>query len=316
MNDDPDMKGIKSVKERNSLNLLSKMSVLAVGIGTKVVKGQDTGEPCIKVYVREKYPESFLSRYGKDHLIPKNIEGVKSDVVEMSELRQFDVVDVPPEHRRRLRPAPGGCSISHYAVNGRGTLTCWVKDKKTHDPLLLSCWHVIAYKGMGIRGDPILQPGRKDGGKLPDDTIALLERWVDVKMLGPTLDKCKERIRLALENKIEIPINKVDAALAKPVSDDVVSYEILGIGKPKVACVGELRRGAVVLKSGATTGVTRGIVQDTDVDIFVLYPSLGVALFKDQILVTGGGNYAMITPFKYVEQLLNCRYEFLSPWVR
>jgi hypothetical protein len=294
---------VKRIKGKNSLDLLSKIMVLAVGIGTKVVKGQDTGEPCIKVYVREKHPESFLIRFGKNHVIPSDIEGVKTDVVKISELRRFDVEDVLPEQRRRLRPAPGGCSISHYALNGRGTLGCWVKDKKTSDPLLLSCWHVIAYRGMGMQGDPILQPGRIDGGKLPGDTIALLERWVDVKMLGPDLDKCKERIRMALENGIELPINKVDVALAKPVSTDVVSYEILGVGRPKG--VGEARRGDVILKSGATTGVTKGVVQDTDVDIFVWYPPLGVALFMDQILVTGD-NYGIITPPKYIEQALNC----------
>jgi hypothetical protein len=294
---------IKSVKEQNSLDLLSKMMVLAVGIGTKVVKGQDTGELCIKVYVTEKYPESFFRRYGKDNLVPSEIEGVKTDVIMMSEQRQFDVADIPPERRRRLRPAPGGCSISHYALNGRGTLGCWVKDKKINEPLLLSCWHVIAHKGMGMRGDPILQPGRIDGGKLPDDTIALLERWVDIKMLGPDLDKCKERIRMALENKIKLPINRVDAALGKPVSDDVVSDEILGAGRLKG--VGEAKRGDIIWKSGATSGVTRGVIRDTNVDIFVSYPPLGVALFMDQVLVTGG-NYGLVTPPKYIEQELNC----------
>jgi hypothetical protein len=221
----------------------------------------------------------------------------------MSETRQFDVTDLPPERRRRLRPAIGGCSISHYAVNGRGTLGSWVKDKKTSEPLLLSCWHVIANRGMGMYGDPILQPGRLDGGKLPDDTIAFLERWVDVKMLAPDLDKCKERIRMALENEIKIPINRVDVALAKPVSNDVVSYEILGIGKPEDVRRG--KRGEIVWKSGATTGMTQGVVQDTDVDIFVWYPPLGVALFMDQLIVTSG-NYGVVNPPKYIEQELNC----------
>jgi len=299
---------IKRVKEKYSLTLLSKFMVLAVGIGTKVVKGQDTGEPCIKVYVKKKFPEKFLSNYDKSSIIPCEIDGVKTDVIEMSEIRQFDITYLPPARRRRLRPAPGGCSISHYAVNGRGTLTCWVKDKKTGEPLLLSCWHVIANKGMGIQGDPILQPGRIDGGKLPEDTIAFLERWVDVKMLGPDLEACKERIRMALENGIKLPINRVDAALATPISDEVVSYEILGIGKPE-GVAKEIRRGDIVWKSGATTGVTQGVVQDTNVDIFVWYPPLGTALFIDQVLVSGV-NHSIINPPKYVEQELNCTYPF------
>jgi len=296
---------LKDLKRKHSLELLCKPWVLAVGVGTKEVKGQNTGEPCIKVYVTQKFPEKFLSKYGEEYIIPREIDGVKTDVVVMSEIRKTDVVDIPPERRRRLRPASGGCSISHYAMNGRGTLTCWVRDKRNGEPLLLSCWHVIAYQGMGIRGDPILQPGRLDGGKLPDDTIAFLERWVDVRMLGPDLHLCKERIRMALENGIKIPTNRVDAALAKPISDKVVSYEILGICKP--GGINEAKRGDVVLKSGATSGVTQGIVQDTDVDIFVGYQPLGVALFMDQVLVTSGG-YGIVNPPRDIEEELNCKF--------
>jgi hypothetical protein len=299
--------GVQKVKEKYGLNLLCKQLVLAVGIGTKVVKGQDIGEPCIKVYVMKKVSEKSLSKYDR---IPGEIDGVKTDVVSMSEIRQSDVTNLPSERLRRLRPAPAGCSISHYAINGRGTLGAWVKDKKTGEPLLLSCWHVIANKGMGLHGDPILQPGRLDGGRLPDDTIAFLERWVDVKMLGTDLDKCKERIRMALENGIEIPINRVDVALAKPVSEDVISYETLGIGRLKG--VREAKTGDVVFKSGATSGVTQGVVRDTNVDVFVWYPPLGVALFKDQVLVTSG-NYGFVNPAKHIEQELNC---VLSPIAR
>lgn len=298
---------VKRVKERYSLEILSKFMVLGVGIATKVIGRQDTGEPCIKVYVTQKLPDKFLLRYGKDFVISPEIEGVQTDVVEMFEIRYFETVDLPPERRKRLRPAPSGCSVSHYAVNGRGTLGCWAKDKKTGEPLLLSCWHVIANKGMCLKGDPILQPGRLDGGKLPDDVIAFLERWIDVKMLGPNMSKSKERIRMALDNGIEIPINKVDAALAKPVSYDVVSDEVLGINKPKGG-VCRPKRGDKVIGSGATSGAMGGVIGDVDIDIFVSYPPLGIALFKNQIRVTAGSSYGLINPAEYSEDLMNVQF--------
>lgn len=300
------MDKVKRVKEKYSLELLSNPWVTAVGIGTKIIKGEDTHEFCIKVYVSEKFPEKFLLKYGRDLIIPKEIEGVKTDIEKMSKkVRGFDAVNLPPEHCRRLRPAPGGCSISHYAVKGRGTLGCWVRDRKTGNPLLLSCWHVIANKGMALKGDPILQPSRLDGGKLPDDTIAYLERWVDVKMLGFNLEQCKERIKMALENGIKIPVNLIDAAVATPVSEDVVSYEILGLGA--IRNVAETKIGDIIYAWGATSGFIRGRVRAVDVDIFIDYPPIGIVLFKDQVIASAS-NCFVIHPPKLIEEELDITF--------
>ncbi len=302
---------VKKFKEKFSLSLLSKFMVLGVGIGSKVIKGHDTGELCIKVYVRQKLPDKFLLRYGKDQVILPEIEGVQTDVVEITSISQSDTVHLPPRRRRKLRPAPSGCSISHYAVNGRGTLGAWVEDKDTGQPLLLSCWHVIANKGMCMQGDPILQPGRIDGGKVPNDVVAYLERWKDVKILGSDLDKCKERIRMALANGIKIPINFVDAALARPISNDVVTNEVLGISVDRINSAKNVKRGDKVKKSGATTGVTRGIIRDLNVDFFISYPPVGIALFKNQILISVRGGYSdfgLANPANYLESLMNIKF--------
>jgi len=80
--------------------------------------------------------------------------------------------------------------------------------------------------------------------------------------------------------------NKIDAAVAKPTSPDLVVPEILGLGIPKgtrEACVG-----MQVRKSGRTTEVSDGIVRACDVSLFVDYPSAGgrAALFVEQIATT------------------------------
>jgi hypothetical protein len=191
------------------------------------------------------------------------------------------------ERTKRWRPAPAGVSVGHYLLDSAGTLGCWVSDSRCGEPLLLSCWHVIANSGNCKKGDPVLQPAVVDGGRLPHDIIAYLERWIDVQMIVSTqhLDDARQRLKDLLERKLQVPTNEVDAAVARPVSDSVVSTEILGVPTAPRAVVAA-KLGTEVVKSGRTTGVTRGTIYLTDLDIFVTYPT-GIALFTDQTAAKG-----------------------------
>jgi hypothetical protein len=159
--------------------------------------------------------------------------------------------------------------------------------------MLLSCWHVIANMGDCKKGDPILQPAVIDGGRYPDDVIAHLEKWIDVQMIvdSQKLTDARQRLRELQANNSEIPLNKVDAAVARAISDKVVSDQVLGIGELNKTCAGpyemfhDIEIGDRITKSGRTTGVTEGKLKLKNVDIFVEYPK-GVALFTDQLLVT------------------------------
>lgn len=281
-----DFEEIRSTKREHSFSLLCKRGVLGVGIGKKEVRGQATEAMSIKILVEEKIRESLLPT---SEMLPKEIDGVPTDVISISSddpllsvrLRQSPMPE--NERTKRWRPAPGGVSVGHYLLDGAGTLGCWVSDSRSGEPLLLSCWHVIANSGNCKKGDPVLQPAVLDGGKLPDDIIAYLERWIDVQMIVSTHDPddARQRLKDLLERKLEVPTNEVDAAVARPVSDSVVSTEILGVcSAPKGVIAAKL--GTEVVKSGRTTGVTRGTTYLTDVDIFVRYPT-GIALFADQI---------------------------------
>lgn len=281
-----DFEEIRSTKREHSFSLLCKRGVLGVGIGKKEVRGQATEAMSIKILVEEKVRESLLPT---SEMLPKEIDGVPTDVISISSddsllsvrLRQSPMPE--NERTKRWRPAPGGVSVGHYLLDGAGTLGCWVSDSRSGEPLLLSCWHVIANSGNCKKGDPVLQPAVLDGGTLPDDIIAYLERWIDVQMIVSTHDPddARQRLKDLLERKLEVPTNEVDAAVARPVSDSVVSTEILGVcSAPKGVIAAKL--GTEVVKSGRTTGVTRGTIELTDVDIFVRYPT-GIALFADQI---------------------------------
>lgn len=76
-------------------------NVLNVAKGTKWVKGEDTGEPCIVFYVRKK-----TKRIPPEHFIPSSIEGVKTDVIELKpkdyKLGKTKVSKLPPEIQKKI----------------------------------------------------------------------------------------------------------------------------------------------------------------------------------------------------------------------
>jgi hypothetical protein len=80
----------------------------------------------------------------------------------------------------------------------------------------------------------------------------------------------------------EIPErNLVDAAIARPLSDDLVEKRILEIGVPKGTR--EVTLGTRVKKSGRTTAFTTGRIIQIDVTSRVSYDG-GTAVFEDQLM--------------------------------
>ena len=70
---------INAVRERNEEAILNLPNVVGLAVGYKVRAGKPTKELCLIVYVEKKVPENELPE--KD-IIPKEIEGIKTDVVE------------------------------------------------------------------------------------------------------------------------------------------------------------------------------------------------------------------------------------------
>lgn len=278
---------LHTIKEKHSLTLLTKDNVVGVGIGSKVVDNVNTFKLCITVYVCPKLP---LSNISEVDIIPREIEGIETDVLDFGTSKRGTRSAISPSGSRgkRHRPAPGGVSVGHYAFKGAGTLGGWVKDRTTGEILLLSCWHILTNMGKGRKGDPIIQPAWLDGGRHPQDTIATLERWVDVNFVTkkPNFSEARKKLKKILSKGQSPPFNKVDCALAKPISKDVISDEILGIGSPSYdAQIDSFQLGTKVVKSGRTIGVTSGTIQTLDVDLLVWYP-VGIAIFKNQCAIS------------------------------
>lgn len=108
-------------------------------------------------------------------------------------------------------------------------------------------------------GDPILQPGPYDGGRL-EDAVGTLYWYMPIDTGGPNL---------------------VDAALWKPYSPDLMSDEILEIGVPKG--LGTVQVGDLVQKSGRTSGLTSAEVIDVNATVNVNYGDFS-ADFHNQII--------------------------------
>lgn len=282
--------------------LLKKENVVAVGRGLKRVRGVVTSERAIICSVEKKMPFSQLK--AKD-LIPADINGEKTDVVETGEIKALKA------RTDRWRPAPGGVSIGHQQVSA-GTLGCLVK--RDGQVYILSNNHVLADSNNASIGSNILQPGKYDGGTLAD-RIALLTDFVPIEFGGEPSDckvgktiakllnlsafatKRQSRMRVINAEQAE---NLVDAAIALPINEADVDEEILEIGVPVGIAEGAL--GMQIQKSGRTTGLTKGEILQVDVAVKVQYGGGKTALFVDQLMAgemcSGGDSGSAVLDMK------------------
>jgi len=276
---------LRGVLRENRNQLLARANVVATGIGYKASEGKKTSTLSLICSVVQKLPSSKLS---PREMIPSTIEGLPTDVVQTGRIRAFQ------SHTARYRPAPGGISIGHKDITA-GTLGCLVK--KGGEFFILSNNHVLANSNSAQVGDPILQPGPYDGGRFPDDHIANLEAFIPIFFIGGA-SGCSTATGIAgILNSIaeamgsdarlqaittQAEDNLVDAAIARPLNPGDVKDEILEIGF--LSGVGSGALGMAIKKSGRTTALTTGEIQQVDVTSTVQYGDNKIARFTDQLL--------------------------------
>ncbi len=258
-----DLKGafasIAKVQGKEEEGLLQQQNVSAVGVGHKITSGEDTGEPCLCIFVVAKFDKDLLD---PADLLPEKIGRYKTDIIETGQI--FAQSDV--RLRTKVRPLEGGYSVGHFKITA-GTAGVCVTDLEPKIGIpkryyILSNNHVLANSNNANIGDPIWQPGPVDGGN-PKCTIAHLARFIPIDFRG----KC----------------NYVDAALAegdlKNLDREIYwNGYVDGIVTPKV--------GMVVKKTGRTTGNTKGRILAVNATVNVNYGRAGVAKFCRQF-VTG-----------------------------
>lgn len=168
-----------------------------------------------------------------------------------------------PSQRRKRRPLTPGDSVGHFRVEA-GSIGAFVADSRNR-LCVLSANHVLADSNRGNRGDPVLQPGRADGGR-SKDWIGDLGKYI---VLSATTS------------------NEVDAAVAI-VNEEIEIEGNIYNGRRLRGWRPSVRTNLPVSKVGRTTGATTGKVTAFALDdVEVPYRDLGVCYFDDQIEVVG-----------------------------
>jgi hypothetical protein len=248
-------------------------NVEGVGLGLGEPGDGPPGQPTLNVFVAEPTTPDAVREVLVDGL------GVQAAGDLPLTVRLSGKLEAQP-HTFKIRPAPGGVSVGHYRITA-GTLGCLAigrNEPRNHRILCLSNNHVLANSNNAVYGDCIVQPGPYDGGRCPQDQIAILERFVTLQFGGG--------------------VNYVDCATGWCWPDRVRreliypyqgAYYLFRIGSvPQYATLG-----GIVGKTGRTTQLTQGVVVATNWAGWVGYDAGRHAYFVGQTVVQGrGGDFS------------------------
>jgi hypothetical protein len=216
--------------------MLVDNNVTAVDFGLPMHRGAIAeDERAIRVHVRRKLPMSSLEAAGVAPVAAR-IHGFATDVVEgtyRTKLWWGSVGAHPGADPRlgRANPLRGGISISDSRHRTAGTLGARVTDRATGDAMILSNWHILVGDWAARVGQPILQPGRLDGGTSADGVASLTR---------------------------DVMSRDLDAAVATLHGNRPLVNDQLGLGRVRGLAGAVL--GIRVAKSGRTSGITMGTV--------------------------------------------------------
>jgi endonuclease G len=221
---------------------LEDKNITSVGIGYRIDDGKPTKELCVQFTVASKPEVSGVALEELDTTpIPETLdiggEEIPTDVIQRDFKLAYTLEAPPPADPRKARvnELKPGVSVSHPSGTA-GTLGLIVYDLQTGDPCMLSNWHVL-HRAQGKIGDDTVQPGPFDDNDVRRNRAGQLIR----SHLGPPGDCAISRIEDRDFDDTPLDLGARPTGIGRADLDDLV------------------------IKSGRTTGVTRGIVRRTDV---------------------------------------------------
>jgi hypothetical protein len=238
----------------------SLSNIVGVGIGSKMKRGRFTETQAVRIYVAVKVDAGSVP---KELLIPAELEGAPTDVVEIGRLLPAGEAFAAP--RTRIRPPQPGCSIGvmRELCLLSGTFGAVVRDEERR--YLLTCNHVVADDNPAFLGRAVLQPGPSDG---PGDRIATVSRFLPIRPATSTdMD--------AAVAELSVPGNPAVLAPIGPLASTIP---------------GRAAERMPVEKVGRATGYTTGTVFDIAADFPIPY-SFGAITLRDQILIYNPEHY-------------------------
>jgi hypothetical protein len=270
-----DVRRIGSIVKENKRTLEAVNKVKQTAIGFKRKNGKIMTDTVAMIfYVRFKPEINALRRLNIEPL-PKEIEGIPTDVVEIptgfdKRILRRNLRSALPDDSR-YRPIPGGVAmVNAKGVPSTGTLGLIVQKRKTNEYFACTNNHVGANEDLeGLPptaqiGDPWIQPGAHGGGQDPQDTFATLDRWGRMKHIGT--------------NHFDHAVGKINDGV------DVRTYYMEEVGE--ISGIADIELGDKVVKRGRTTRLTDGMVVDVGVEVNVPYQGKDCT-FEDQVAIVG-----------------------------
>jgi hypothetical protein len=232
---------VQRAADQASLLYLHYPNVSLIDIGWRIRDTEGYAvepELCVRVHLRRKLRGEAFRVFAKRY--PNRV--INPDLIGFSVDLPGDV-NYQPHLMTGFSPAffhhpiittetmRGGISISNPLMVSAGTLGGLVKDRQSHDDMILSNWHVLCCPWADWDDLPVYQPGRLDGGYRPH-TVAYLTRH-------------------AMDQNLDAAVATLTGA-RKLINDQRGLGMVTGIASP---CLG-----MQVTKSGRTTGLTTGII--------------------------------------------------------
>ena len=227
----PDQAAIDAFLDNEGFGWLKVPNVIGITVAEKERGGQPTGELAVKFDVIAKLSSRADVARAESRPIPEFIDVgghlLPTDVVEAwPEAHPANAID----RRVRIDPVRGGVSIGTLAETG--TLGAIVWDKASGRPVALSNWHVLTGRATD---SAVFQPGSLDLG---GGAETLIGRRLGMGVLNRNVDAAVASVDFRL----------ADAAILE------LGVEVRDVVRPA--------RGMRVAKSGRTTEVTHGIVEN------------------------------------------------------
>lgn len=232
-------------------------NLVGIAVGNKISDGELQEENCISFFVTRKYAKSGIS---KSNLLPKEVEGIPTDVIEAGIPRCVNGLGNQNGGEGEGVFGPGDtvgilAHEEHYSVGSLGAIV--VSGGHTY---ILSNNHVIADEGHAPLGTIVEGKDRGSAGIRP---IARLSRFTPFAH--------------------GFPGSRLDAAIAKIDSGVSFSNEIPGFGNLRQ--IGQARQNRRVKILGAASGDRTGQISNLSGTFSIRYHHSQYVVFSNLIVI-------------------------------
>jgi len=261
---------IKDIKRRARKEILNRPGVTGIGVGYREVKGEESDEPSIRVYVKKKRPD-----ISKDESVPSEIDGVKTDIIEEDQeaiaYNNFGMARAEPSEGLLV----GGAGIGPartFGNNKPNSGTIGIVIGGQNEPMILSSYHVLAVDNNYVNNPLISQP-------------AGTQNYVAV--LGQAV----------LMGNVDAAIARVNGGSRQRVNSGILDIgQVTGTASRADVEQMWLSKNNIVRKRGNVTKLRQGRITDIDWEGSIQYAYSPVHPFENQIQISplpGGPEFSL-----------------------